>query len=147
MISVQFVSLFVMFVSGLIVGSVIDFVRIQTEKLPYRYIKVVRFVCEIISWIALGFLSFYFLYVVKDGQWRAIDVIAQVLGIIMYDKFFYRVIRLLGRLFMNLIINPIIAMIRLIALILKKIVMLFIKLMKFIILPFHLFIKNIRKIF
>jgi len=136
-----------MFVSGLIVGSVIDFVRIQTEKLPYRYIKVVRFVCEIISWIALGFLSFYFLYVVKDGQWRAIDVIAQVLGIIMYDKFFYRVIRLLGRLFMNLIINPIIAMIRLIALILKKIVMLFIKLMKFIILPFHLFIKNIRKIF
>lgn len=147
MISVQFVSLFVMFVSGLIVGSVIDFVRIQTEKLPYRYIKVIRFLCEIISWIALGFLSFYFLYVVKDGQWRAIDVIAQVLGIIMYDKFFYRVIRLLGRLFMNLIINPIIAMIRLIALILKKIVMLFIKLMKFIILPFHLFIKNIRKIF
>lgn len=143
MISVQFVSLFVMFASGLIVGSVIDFVRIQTEKLPYQYVKVFRLICEMMSWIVLGFMTFYFLYVVKDGQWRAIDVIAQVTGIIMYDKYFYKVMRFFGRLIVYVLIKPIITIVYLIMFIVKKII----QFMKFILLPIRLLTKYVRKIF
>ncbi|WP_042479054.1 spore cortex biosynthesis protein YabQ [Bacillus ndiopicus] len=107
-ISAQLMSAVIMFASGIFVGCVVDSTRAVLGGLPKRqWIRQCAVVLELIVWIALGFCTFYFLYVTKGGQWRAVDPLFQLAGIFAYDKLFRRFFRFMGRLFVLLIIRPI----------------------------------------
>lgn len=53
-----------------------------------------------------GVISFYLLYIWQDGKWRMIDFAVQLSGIWLYDRFFFRVIRLIIRIIVYIIVNP-----------------------------------------
>ncbi|WP_411830077.1 spore cortex biosynthesis protein YabQ [Metasolibacillus meyeri] len=108
MISAQLMSAVIMLASGIFVGCVIDSTRAIWSGLPRRqWIQQCTVVLELMVWIVLGFCTFYFLYVTKGGQWRAVDPLFQLAGIFLYDKLLRRFFRFIGRLFVLLFIRPI----------------------------------------
>ncbi|WP_107943705.1 spore cortex biosynthesis protein YabQ [Metasolibacillus fluoroglycofenilyticus] len=107
-ISAQLMSAVIMLASGLFVGCVIDSTRAVLGGLSGRqWIRQCAVVLELMVWVALGFCTFYFLYVTKGGQWRAVDPLFQLVGIFAYDKLFRRFFRFVGRVFVLLFIRPI----------------------------------------
>ncbi|WP_107839007.1 spore cortex biosynthesis protein YabQ [Metasolibacillus meyeri] len=107
-ISAQLMSAVIMLASGIFVGCVIDSTRAIWSGLPRRkWIQQCTVVLELMVWIVLGFCTFYFLYVTKGGQWRAVDPLFQLAGIFLYDKLLRRFFRFIGRLFVLLFIRPI----------------------------------------
>lgn len=107
-ISAQLMSAVIMLASGIFVGCVIDSTRAVWSSLPRRqWVRQCGVMLELIVWITLGFCTFYFLYVTKGGQWRAVDPLFQLAGIFLYDKLFRRFFRFIGRLFVLLFIRPI----------------------------------------
>lgn len=105
--SAQLVSVIVMFFAGVMVGAVIDAVRILFSKSSRKSIvyKLSHWI-EIVFWLGLGMVTFYFLFLVKNGEWRVLDPLAQIAGIFAYDLFFQRSIRFIGRIFVNILIRP-----------------------------------------
>lgn len=106
-ISHQFLTIVVLFISGLFFGAIIDWFRLSLANAPVK-IKKYKHVLEIILWILLGGLTFWILYWVKFGSWRYIDPVAQWMGIISYDIFFKGFARFIGRILYVLIIRPIV---------------------------------------
>lgn len=103
----QLVSIVVMFISGVFVGAVIDFVRtMSTSYLNYTFIRRFVFLIECVVWLFLGVCTFYFLFLIKGGQWRFIDPLAQIAGIFSYEIIFQKIFRLIGRIFVNIIVKP-----------------------------------------
>ncbi|WP_413364255.1 spore cortex biosynthesis protein YabQ [Lysinibacillus sp. 3P01SB] len=146
--SVQLVSTFVMFLAGIMVGAVIDCVRHMTSSLPKKSIfyKLAPFI-EIAFWAILGTITFYFLFLIKGGEWRAIDPIAQIAGIISYDLFFQPIIRFIGRVFVNITIRPVLFVGRLVFLIIRKIIHIVIRIVKLLVRPFSKIYKTSKKRF
>ncbi len=146
--SVQLVSTFVMFLAGIMVGAVIDCVRHMTSSLPKKSIfyKLSPFI-EIAFWAILGTITFYFLFLIKGGEWRAIDPIAQIAGIISYDLFFQPIIRFIGRVFVNITIRPVLFVGRLVFLIIRKIIHIVIRIVKLLVRPFSKIYKTSKKRF
>ena len=107
MTDITFTSLAVLFLSGIAVGVVIDCIRVQKDRLPFAYAKYWRLLLEVVAWVGCGVLTFYLLYEWQDGKWRAVHFIAQLAGIIAYDQFLFRIIRLIGNIFVYIIIRPI----------------------------------------
>lgn len=146
--SVQLVSTFVMFLAGIAVGAVIDCLRHMTFSLPKKTIfyKLSPFI-EIAFWGILGTITFYFLFLIKGGEWRAIDPIAQIAGIISYDLFFQPIIRFIGRVFVNIVIRPFLFVGRLVFLIVQKIIHIVVWILKFLGRPFSKIYKTSKKRF
>lgn len=146
--SVQLVSTFVMFLAGIMVGAVIDCVRHMTSSLPKKSIfyKLSPFI-EIAFWAILGTITFYFLFLIKGGEWRAIDPIAQIAGIISYDLFFQPILRFIGRVFVNITIRPVLFVGRLVFLIIRKIIHIVIRIVKLLVRPFSKIYKTSKKRF
>ena len=146
--SEQLVSTFVMFLAGIMVGAVIDCVRHMTSSLPKKSIfyKLSPFI-EIVFWAFLGTITFYFLFLIKGGEWRAIDPIAQIAGIISYDLFFQPIIRFIGRVFVNITIRPVLFVGRLVFLIIRKIIHIVIRIVKLLVRPFSKIYKTSKKRF
>lgn len=137
-LSLQFFSLLLMVFSGILVGAIIEGARFVTGSFPRRsYVYKYRIVLEIFIWITLGLSSFYILFEVRDGVWRIYDPLAQIVGILLYDQIFQPVFRLMGRIFLRLIIQPIWWIIRFIWMVVNKIVHLIWTLISFIFKPFH----------
>lgn len=89
MMNARLVSIVVMFISGMFVGAVIDFVRTMTTSyLNYTFMRRFVFIIESIVWLFLGVCTFYFMYLIKGGQWRVLDPLAQIVGIFVYEIFF-----------------------------------------------------------
>ncbi|WP_419960530.1 spore cortex biosynthesis protein YabQ [Psychrobacillus sp. BM2] len=143
-LSLQFFSLLLMVFSGVLVGAIIEGTRFVTGSFPRRsYVYKYRIVFEIFVWITLGLGSFYILFEVRDGVWRIYDPLAQIVGILLYDQLFQPVFRLLGRIFLRLIIQPIWWIIRFIWILVYKIIHLVWVLISFIFKPFRfLFLKT-----
>lgn len=112
-ISAQLMSAVVMVLSGIFVGCVIDCARTIIHTLPKKlWLQKIKPVLEITVWIFLGFCTFYFLYLIKGGQWRAVDPIFQLVGIVSYEIIFARFFRFIGRVFIFIFINPIVLIVR-----------------------------------
>ena len=146
--SAQLVSMFVMFLAGIMVGTIIDYIRHMATLLPKKSFlyKISPFI-EIACWILLGLASFYLLFLIKGGEWRAIDPIAQIAGIISYDLFFQRIIRFIGRILVNILIRPFLFVGRLLFLILRKIVLIIARILKFLFKPISKIYKTLQKRF
>ncbi|MGM9950762.1 MAG: spore cortex biosynthesis protein YabQ [Lysinibacillus sp.] len=146
--SAQLVSTFVMFLAGIMVGAAIDCIRHTATLLPKKSVlyKISPFI-ELACWILLGLLSFYCLFLIKGGEWRAIDPIAQIAGIISYDLFFQRVARFIGRVLVNIFIRPFLFVGRLLFLILRKIVLIIIRILEFLFRPASKIYKTSKKRF
>jgi hypothetical protein len=107
-LSLQFVSLLLMMVSGILIGAIIEGTRFLTESFSKRsFVFKYRIGIEIIIWTSLGLGTFLLIYEVRDGIWRVYDPLAQLLGILLYEKIFQPAFRLAGRIFLRLIVKPI----------------------------------------
>ena len=112
-ISAQLVSAVVMFLSGIFVGCVIDCARTIIHLLPKKnWLQKVKPILEVTVWIFLGFCTFYFLYLIKGGQWRAVDPIFQLAGIVSYELIFARFFRFIGRVLIFIFIKPIVLIVQ-----------------------------------
>ncbi|WP_407081826.1 spore cortex biosynthesis protein YabQ [Psychrobacillus antarcticus] len=142
-LSLQFFSLLLMVFSGVLVGAIIEGTRFVTGSFPRRsYVYKYRVVLEIFVWITLGLGSFYILFEIRDGIWRIYDPLAQIVGILLYDQLFQPVFRLMGRIFLRLIIQPIWWIIYFIWIVVNKIIHLIWMLISFILKPFRLFFQK-----
>ncbi len=106
MMSAQLVSIFVMFISGIAVGAVIDCTRYTVRQIPMQFFRSLATIIEWIVWVFLGICTFYFLFLIKGGQWRVVDPLAQIAGIVAYEFIFQKFIRFIGRLIVNILIKP-----------------------------------------
>ncbi|MCM3389817.1 hypothetical protein M3649_16985 [Ureibacillus chungkukjangi] len=127
-----------MALSGLIIGAIIDCTRFSLSALSQKSIlKRMGYGVELIVWALLGALTFYILFTIKGGEWRLVDPLAQILGIFLYESVFQRYFRFIGRVFVLLIIKPIIAIIKLIKNIIFHTIRLVIRIILIILLPFR----------
>lgn len=107
-ISSQFFNLVVLILSGVVVGAVIDCIRMLQMELPKQsYLKRWAALLELGVWLMLGIGTYMLLFTLKKGEWRGIDPLAQILGMLLYQTVFLRPIRFLGRMFRLLILKPI----------------------------------------
>lgn len=147
MISAQLVSTIVMFLSGIAVGAIIDCVRITIGRLPLKsvFYKLSNYI-EIIFWALLGAITFYLLFIVKGGEWRVIDPLAQIAGILSYNLFFQRMFRFLGRIFVTLFIRPILFIGHVIILIVRNVILGTVRILTVLFIPFFKIYKKLRRI-
>jgi hypothetical protein len=107
MMSAQLVSIIAMFISGILVGACIDATRTIVGQVPIKWVRQSAPILEWLVWLFLAISTFYLLFLIKGGQWRFIDPLAQLLGIISYELFFQNIMRFIGRLIVNIFIKPI----------------------------------------
>ncbi|TQR18190.1 spore cortex biosynthesis protein YabQ [Psychrobacillus vulpis] len=137
-LSLQFVSLVLMILSGVLIGAIVEGTRFLCESFPKRsFVFKYRSGLEVIVWILLGVGTFYMLYEVRDGIWRVYDPLAQVLGILLYEQIFQPLFRFLGRTFLLLVVKPIWFIIRFILTIIRKIIHFIVLIIVTIMKPFH----------
>ncbi|MGN7478890.1 spore cortex biosynthesis protein YabQ [Solibacillus silvestris] len=106
MMSAQLVSILVMFISGIAVGAIIDCIRINVNRIPFKFIRRVTWFFEWVVWLFLGVSTFYLLFLVKGGQWRFVDPLAQIAGIAIYELVFQNSMRFIGRISINIFVKP-----------------------------------------
>lgn len=146
-LSLQFVSLLLMILSGVLVGAIIEGTRFVTESSPRRsFIFKYRVAFEVIIWILLGLGTFYILYNVRDGIWRIYDPLAQIVGILLYEQFFQPVFRLAGRIFLRLVVQPIWFIIRMLIAVIRKIVQFFLFIIAILLKPFLFLYQKMRRL-
>lgn len=145
MISAQLVSIIVMFISGIIVGAVIDAIRGTFQLFN---IHRIIFILEWLVWIVLGALTFYLLFLVKGGDWRAVDPLAQIAGIAVYELLFQKIFRLIGRVLVNSILKPFYYIGHLFVFSVRRIIIILIKITKNLLSPiYRIFYKKMASIF
>ena len=137
-INEQVVSILIMALSGLLIGAIVDCTRFSLGALSQKSIlKRMGYGVELIVWALLGALTFYILFTIKGGEWRLVDPLAQILGIFLYESVFQRYFRFIGRVFVLLIIKPIIAIIKLIKSIIYNTIRLVIRIILIMLIPFY----------
>lgn len=127
MMSAQLVSILVMFISGIAVGAVIDCTRTLLNEVPSKIMGRFTYLVEWTIWVLLGICTFYFLFVVKGGQWRVVDPLAQIAGIFAYEFIFQRIARFLGRVIVTILIKPIFFIVHLLVQIISSIIRILLK--------------------
>ena len=134
--SVQLISTAVMFLAGIMVGAVIDCIRYILLLLPKKsIIYKLSFFIELVCWLILGIMTFYFLFMLKGGEWRVVDPLAQLAGIIAYDLFFQPIFRFIGRMFTLLTIKPVLFIMNFIFLIVRSVIRVFVRILNFLFRP------------
>lgn len=138
-INEQVVSMLIMALSGLLVGAIIDCVRFTLGALsPKSILRRMGYGVELIVWAVLGGLTFYILFTIKGGEWRLVDPLAQILGIFLYESIFQPYFRFAGRVFILLVIKPIIAIIKFIFYVIRGIIGLVIRIVVILLTPFYM---------
>lgn len=137
-INEQVVSILIMTLSGLLVGAIVDCTRFSLSALSQKsIIRRMGYGVELIVWALLGALTFYILFTIKGGEWRLVDPLAQILGIFLYESVFQKYFRFIGRVFIILVIKPIIAIIKFIRFLIIGTIKLVIRIILIILLPFY----------
>lgn len=143
-LSLQFYSLLLMVLSGIVIGAIIEGSRFVTNSFPKRtFVFKYSIAFEILVWIGLGLGTFYILFNIRDGIWRIYDPLAQLVGILLYEQIFQPIFRFAGRVFLRLIIQPIWFVIRIFVTIIRKILRLIVFVLITIVRPFHFLYKKI----
>ena len=106
MMSAQLVSIIIMFISGIAVGAAIDGTRTILGQVPFQFFHKIALLVEWLVWLFLAISTFYLLFLIKGGQWRFVDPLAQILGIISYELIFQNITRFIGRIIVNIFIRP-----------------------------------------
>ncbi len=147
-VSEQFVSIIMMMASGILVGAIIDCIRLIFSALsPKSLLKRFTIGIELIVWAILGALTFYIIYLLKGGEWRLVDPVAQISGIFLYESLFQPFFRFLGRIILAIIIRPIFIFFTLILTLIRRIILLILRIIMFLLTPFRkIFTKNFTKI-
>ena len=144
--SVQLISTAVMFLAGVMVGAVIDCIRYIISMLPKKSVVYkISFFIELACWLVLGTITFYLLFRLKGGEWRVVDPLAQIAGIIAYDLFFQPVFRFIGRMFTVLIIKPVLFIVTFAFLIVRNIIRVFARILYFLCTPIIKLYKTSKK--
>ena len=152
-VSEQFVQLLVMVLSGIAVGFIIDSVRLIVFSTPKRSsLRRWMMVFELLTWILLGGLTYYLLFWLKDGAWRAYDPLAQIAGIFLYQTFFQTFLRFIAKILVNIIWRPFWFVVQLIIAIIRQILQILMNIGAFILRPFvkiysylsYTFLKKVR---
>ena len=144
--SVQLISTAVMFLAGIMVGAVIDCIRYILLLLPKKsVIYKLSFFIELACWLILGIITFYFLFMLKGGEWRVVDPLAQLAGIIAYDLFFQPIFRFIGRMFTVLTIKPVLFIVTFIFLIVRSVIRVFVRILNFLFRPITKLYKTSKK--
>nr|WP_243456412.1 spore cortex biosynthesis protein YabQ [Lysinibacillus fusiformis] len=126
-----------MVLSGIAVGFIIDSIRLIVFSTPKRSsLRKWMMVVELIAWILLGGLTYYLLFWLKDGAWRAYDPLAQIAGIFLYQTFFQTFLRFVARILVNITWRPFWFIVRFIVTVIRQILQLFINIVMFVIRPF-----------
>lgn len=137
-INEQVVSILIMTISGLFIGATVDGTRYLLSAIsPKFFLRKMGYGVELIVWAILGALTFYILFIVKDGEWRLVDPLAQILGIFLYESLFQPFFRFVGRVFVLLFIKPIYLIIKFIISIITGIIRLLIRIFIFLFKPFY----------
>ncbi|WP_144513533.1 spore cortex biosynthesis protein YabQ [Bacillus sp. FJAT-22090] len=143
-LSLQFYSLLLMVLSGIVIGAIIEGTRVVMNSFPRRtFVFKYSIAFEIFVWIALGLGTFYILFNVRDGIWRIYDPLAQLVGILLYEQIFQPIFRFMGRVFLRLIIQPIWFVIRIFITLIHKILRLIFFILVTVVRPFHFLYKKI----
>lgn len=143
-LSLQFYSLLLMVLSGILIGAIIEGARFVMNSFPKRtFVFKYSAALEIVVWIILGLGTFYILFNVRDGIWRIYDPLAQIVGILLYEQLFQPIFRLAGRIFLRIVIQPIWFLIRIFVTIINKIFRLIGFVLVTIVRPFHFIYKKI----
>ncbi|MFC5543223.1 spore cortex biosynthesis protein YabQ [Ureibacillus suwonensis] len=139
----QFFSIVIMTASGIFIGAVIDATRIFTSAIsPKSLLRKFSWILEIVIWALLGVASFYIIFLIKGGEWRLVDPLSQILGIFLYESFLQPFFRFLGRVFIVLVIRPIVAIITMTIKLVRGIIRMLIRIIAVLFRPFYkLFIK------
>ena len=152
-VSEQFVQLLVMVLSGIAVGFIIDSVRLIVFSTSKRSsLRRWMMVFELLTWILLGGLTYYLLFWLKDGAWRAYDPLAQIAGIFLYQTFFQTFLRFIAKVLVNIIWRPFWFVVQLIIAIIRQILQILMNIGAFILRPFvkiysylsYTFLKKVR---
>lgn len=145
-INEQVVSILIMTISGLFVGAVVDGTRFLLSALsPKFFLRKMGYGVELIVWAILGALTFYILFIIKDGEWRLVDPLAQILGIFLYESIFQPYFRFIGRVFVLLFIKPIFLIINFVISIITGIIRLLFRILIFLLKPFYKIYTKIEK--
>ena len=144
--SVQLISTAVMFLAGIMVGAFIDCIRYTISLFPKKsVIYKISFFIELVCWLVLGTISFYLLFILKGGEWRVVDPLAQIAGIISYDLFFQPIFRFIGRIFTLLTIKPIVFIVTFVFFIVRNVMRVFIRILKLLFIPINKFYELSKK--
>ncbi|GLC90403.1 spore cortex biosynthesis protein YabQ [Lysinibacillus piscis] len=136
-VSEQFFQLIVMILSGIAVGFIIDSVRLITFSTSKKSIlRKWAIFLEFITWIVLGCLSYYLLFWLKDGAWRAYDPLAQIAGIFLYQAFLQGFFRFVARVIVAITWKPFWWIVRLIFALLQQIIRFFFNIGLLLVRPF-----------
>ncbi len=136
-VSEQFFQLIVMVLSGIAVGFIIDSVRLIVFSTPKRSsLRKWMMVFELLTWILLGGLTYYLLFWLKDGAWRAYDPLAQIAGIFLYQSFFQTILRFIARVLVNITWRPFWFIVRFIVSVIRQILQFLLNIVMFVIRPF-----------
>lgn len=137
-VSEQFVSLIIMAASGIAIGAIIDGTRSSISALSLKsYLRRFAFGFELIIWAILGIISFYIIFLVKGGEWRLVDPLTQIFGILLYESLLQPFFRFLGRLFIIFIIRPIVALYQLIRFVITMVFKLIVSIILIMLKPFY----------
>lgn len=144
----QFLSIVIMTLSGIVIGAVIDATRIYISALsPKSLLRKFSLLLEIVVWALLGIATFSIIFYIKGGEWRLVDPLSQILGIFLYEAFFQPFFRFLGRIFIILIINPIITITHFVITIIRAIIALIIRIIIVLLRPFYKIFDILKKLF
>ena len=136
-VSEQFYQLIVMVLSGIAVGFIIDSIRLIVFSTPKRSsLRKWMMVVELITWILLGGLTYYLLFWLKDGAWRAYDPLAQIAGIFLYQSFFQTILRFIARVLVNITWRPFWFIVRFIVSVIRLILQFLLNIVMIVIRPF-----------
>lgn len=145
-INEQVVSILIMTISGLLIGAIVDSTRYLLSTLsPGSFLRKMGYGVELLVWVLLGALTFYILFLVKGGEWRLVDPLAQILGIFLYESVFQPYFRFIGRVFIILIVRPIFAIIKFVILVILGAIKLIIRIITILFTPFYKIYTIIKK--
>ncbi|SDE77484.1 Spore cortex protein YabQ (Spore_YabQ) [Bhargavaea beijingensis] len=100
-VSHQLLSLLAMVGTGILTAAAIDIIR--TAGGGTRAGTAI----ELMAWPLLGLFAFSVLFAVRSGEWRLYDLLAQLVGVLLYESALHRPFRFAGRLIAALVIRPI----------------------------------------
>lgn len=130
-ISAQFLQLAALIASGIVVAAVIDAFRTMSIATK-RWGSII----ELTVWLLLGIGTYVLLFLLNKGQWRAVDPLAQISGILLYQSLLQRPVRFVGRITRIVCLRPLWLVIRGIMSTINMFLRIIFKLIMFFITPF-----------
>ena len=143
--SINLYSLFVMFCSGIAAATIVDFIRTMLAHLNVQAIRKLSAIIEIVVWTFLGCATFYLLMYLKHGDWRAIDAVAQIMGIYIYHSLLRGIIRFIGSIIYKIFVMPFVWIGHLLIAIVRKFVRAVIRILKIVKNLLRFTVKNRKK--